>query len=79
MFQMNPMEGTLEPSSQSLVRVTFNPHEPTEYVAKIPLFLDHDKEKPYLVIEFRGEGADAKIYFDRREIILPPVPLDTES
>jgi hypothetical protein len=76
---MNPMEGVLEPSSQSLVRVTFNPHEPTEYVAKIPLFLDNDKEKPYLVIEYRGEGADAKIYFDRREIILPPVPLNIET
>jgi len=48
-------------------------------VAKIPLFLDNDKEKPYLIIEFRGEGADAKIYFDRREIILPPVPLNIET
>jgi len=48
-------------------------------VAKIPLFLDNDREKPYLVIEYRGEGADAKIYFDRREIILPPVPLNIET
>lgn len=37
--------------------------------------MDGDKEKPYLMIEFRGEGAEAKIYFDRREIILPVVPL----
>jgi hypothetical protein len=45
----------------------------------VPLFLDGEKTTPYLVIEFRGEGADAKIFFDRREIILPPVPLDIES
>ena len=31
------------------------------------------------MIEFRGEGADAKIFFDRREVILPTVPLDIES
>lgn len=78
-YQMNPTEGTLEPTSTLRVRVTFNPHEPTEYVAKIPLYLDNDTSKPYLIIEFRGEGADAKIYFDRREIILPPVPLDIET
>jgi len=35
--------------------------------------------KPYLIIEFRGEGDDAKMYFDRREIILPVVPLDIEA
>jgi hypothetical protein len=56
---MNPFEGTLEPNSHSIVRVTFNPHEPTEYVTKIPLFLDNEKEVPYLIMELRGEGADA--------------------
>ena len=76
---MNPCEGVLDPVSTSTVRVTFNPHEPTEYVAKVPLYLDDDDENHYLEIEFRGEGADAKIYFDRREVILPPVPLDTET
>jgi hypothetical protein len=28
------------------------------------------------MVEFRGQGADAKIFFDRREVILPPTPLD---
>jgi len=75
-FQMNPTEGRLEPGATSTVRVTFNPLEPVEYVCKVPLFLDSDKEKPYLMVEFRGEGADAKIYFDRREVILPCTPLE---
>jgi hypothetical protein len=78
-FQMNPVEGVLEAGSSSTVRVTFNPLEPEEYVLRVPLFLDDEKDKAYLEIEFRGEGADAKIYFDRREVILPTVPLDIES
>lgn len=75
-FQMNPIEGKLEPNATSSVRVTFNPLEPIEYVCHVPLYLDGDKTKPYLMVEFRGEGADAKIFFDRREVILPPTPLD---
>lgn len=75
-FQMNPTEGSLEPQAKSTVRVTFNPLEPIEYVCRVPLYLDGDKSKPYLMIEFRGEGADAKIYFDRREVILPCTPLE---
>ena len=78
-FQMSPTEGVLEPGMNATVRVTFNPTDPKEYVTRIPLYLDEEQEKPYLEIEFSGEGADAKIYFDRREVILPPVPLDTET
>lgn len=59
--------------------MTFNPLEPQEYSFKIPLYLDGDHSKSYLMIEFRGEGADAKIFFDRREIILPPTPLDFKA
>jgi hypothetical protein len=73
---MNPTEGRLEPGTTSTVRVTFNPLEPEEYFVKVPLYLDGDKNKPYLMVEFRGEGAEAKIYFDRREIIMPTVPLN---
>ena len=31
------------------------------------------------MVELRGEGADAKIYFDRREVILPATPLEVQS
>ena len=78
-FYMNPSEGVLDPVSKSTVKVTFNPHEPREYECKVPLYLDNEKVNHYLEIEFRGEGADAKIYFDRREVILPPSPLDVET
>jgi len=78
-FQMNPSEGRLEPGSQYTVRVTFNPLEPQEYFVKVPLYLDGDKSQPYLMIEFRGDGTEAKIYFDRREIIMPTVPLGFQA
>lgn len=74
-FGMNPTEGTLEPGALSTVRVTFNPLEATTYDWEVPLYLDGAQE-PYLTVELKGEGADAKIYFDRREVILPCTPLD---
>lgn len=76
---MNPIEGKLEPGVSSSIRVTFNPLEPLEYVTKIPVFVDNDRSKVYLMIEIKGEGQEAKIYFDRREIILPCVPLGFQA
>lgn len=78
-FSMNPLDGRLDPGASSSVRVTFNPLEPLEYVAKVPVYVDGDKTKAYLMIEFRGEGQEAKIFFDRREIILPCVPLGFQA
>jgi hypothetical protein len=79
-FQVSPTEGILDPNeTNATLRVTFNPHEAIPYETKVPLYLDDETEKPYLVMTFQGEGADAKIFFDRREVILPPVPLDTET
>lgn len=55
-FSMNPIEGKLEPGVSSSIRVTFNPLEPLEYVTKIPVFVDNDRSKVYLMIEIKGEG-----------------------
>jgi hypothetical protein len=75
---MNPTEGRLDPGGAGTVRVTFNPLEPVHYECLCPLYLD-GQDKPYLLVEFQGEGADAKIYFDRREVTLPCTPLDTPA
>jgi hypothetical protein len=72
---MNPVEGSLEANAISTIRVTFNPLEAKEYSTKVNLYLDGANDA-YLTVELKGEGADAKIYFDRREIILPCTPLD---
>lgn len=55
-FSMNPIEGKLDPGVSSSIRVTFNPLEPLEYITKIPVFVDNDRTKAYLMIEIRGEG-----------------------
>ena len=78
-FQISPTEGRLDPNAGATIRVTFNPLEPIEYEEKVPLYLDGEADKPYLVIELKGEGTDPKIFFDRREIILPVVPLGIQS
>ena len=78
-FQISPTEGTLDPNSSGTIRVTFNPVEPIEYYEKVPLYLDGETDKPYLIVELRGEGTEPKIYFDRREVILPVVPLGIQS
>jgi hypothetical protein len=78
-FQVSPTDGRLDPNSGASIRVTFNPLEPREYYAKVPLYLDGEVDKPYLIIELKGEGTEPKIFFDRREIILPVVPLGMES
>lgn len=44
----------------------------------MPLYLEGSKE-PYLTVELKGEGTDAKIFFDRREVILPCTPLDIQA
>lgn len=36
-------------------------------------------DKPYLIIELKGEGAEPKLFFDRREVILPITPLELQS
>ena len=78
-FQISPTEGRLDPNSSGTIRVTFNPVEPIDYYEKVPLYLDGETDKPYLIVELRGEGTEPKIFFDRREVILPVVPLGIQS
>ena len=78
-FQISPTEGRLDPNSGGTIRITFTPVEPVEYFEKVPLYLDGETDKPYLIVELRGEGTEPKIFFDRREIILPVVPLGIQS
>ena len=78
-FQISLTEGRLDLNSGSAIRVTFNPLESTEYRTQVPLYLDGDTNKPYLIIELKGEDTEPKIFFDNREIILPVVPLGIQS
>ena len=44
----------------------------------VAVYLD-DGVEPYMYFEVSGTGVTPKLYFDRREIILPEVPVGFES
>jgi len=74
-FSVKPTEGTIESGNYANVRVGFNPLEAIEYEGKANLYLDRSAD-PYMTLTFQGEGTVPKIAFDRREVILPIVPLN---
>ncbi len=78
-FSITPNEGWLEAGQTHLIKATFNPTEIGEFVRTVPLFIENDFSKPYLEINLKGVGAGPKLMFDRREIILPIVPLNIVS
>ena len=79
MFIIKNTEGKLDPGMTTTVKVGFNPYIAEYYEQKVPLYLDGDTSKPYKEIVLRGEGAYPKMLFDRKEIILPIVPLGIPS
>lgn len=78
-FSIHPNEGFLDPGQTHIIKASFNPLEVGEFSKTIPLYIDNDFAKPYLEIVLRGNGAAPKLMFDRREIILPIVPLNIVS
>lgn len=57
------------------LKAGFNPYVPDEYEKRVPLYLDGEFKKPYKEIIFKGLGAYPRLLFDRKEVILPIVPL----
>jgi len=49
------------------------------YEFVIPVYIDDDMSVVYQDISIKGEGAWPKILFDRKQIILPIVPLGFEA
>lgn len=48
----------------------------------MPVFIDDPDQapdKPYLELVLKGSAAKPKLLFDRREVLLPVVPLNVES
>eukprot|EP00736_Rhodelphis_marinus_P012698 Rmarinus@m.1878 len=78
-FSVEPSRGKLAPGKAIVVRVTFNPRDPAPYTADVPLILEGDYEHPYTVLEIEGTGVYPSLQFDRREILLPVVPLGFKS
>ena len=75
LFNVDPEKGILEFSDEKRVVFGFTPAMVGSYEIKLPIFLADRPAKPYQEIILRGVGADPRILFDRRHIILPVVPL----
>ena len=74
-FAIKPNEGILEPGNFSHMHVSFNPTQPVPYEEHVNLYLDGASE-PYMTLTLLGQGTVPRILFDRREVILPIVPLN---
>ena len=59
--------------------MAFNPLIADVFEFDVPLYIDGNTKKPYLFLELKGSSQTPKIIFDRREIIMPIVPLDITS
>jgi len=78
-FFFVPNEGRLDGLQTSIIKALFNPIEPQYYEKIIPLYVETEPNRPYLEITLKGLGAYPKLNFDRRDIILPIVPLGIVS
>lgn len=78
-FIIYTTEGRLDPNNPTSVKVGFNPITPGSYERKVNIYLDRNYSKPYGEIMLKGTGAYPRLTFDRREIVLPIVPLEIES
>ena len=81
-FKIVNKKGEIPPDSDIFVSVeiTFAPKAQKEYSQQVILHVvDEEGTNTNKVIKLEGEGFYPRIYFDRRELILPIVPLGWES
>ena len=78
-FHLSKTEGVVPPKSSVDIIIEFRPTKPKDWQFKLPLYVDDDRNNPRAVITLKGVSAFPRILFDRREIIMPIVPLGVES
>lgn len=64
------------------VKIGFNPYMPGQYEEVVHVYIDDPdlpKNQPYADLVLKGEGAFPRLKFDRKEIVLPVVPLGIEA
>jgi len=62
------------------VKFSFTPQQKKKYTNKVVLFtVDESGKQSTKTITLIGEGTLPRLYFDKRELILPVVPLNIES
>ena len=72
-------EGIVQPGSTAIIKASFNPFSPQKFEKSVSLYVDDPEissASPYMDIVLKGEGLFPRLLFDRKEIILPVVPLN---
>jgi hypothetical protein len=84
-FEIRDKSGDLLPNRDNplcTIRIKFQPDRKGIFTSSVILnIMDDETNKfiPYKTITLTGEGTHPRIYFDRRQIIMPIVPLNIES
>lgn len=78
-FTLSKNEGTIKPLGTTELYISYKPHIPGAWSFRLPVYLDDDRENKKAEIILKGEAAQPKIFFDRRQIIMPVVPLGIKS
>jgi len=78
-FSLLPNSGSLQPGEQVEIKAVFNPYKDGTFEQCAELYIDDNLDKSQISIRLKGEGLFPRITFDRREIILPIVPLNVTS
>ena len=81
-FDVAEKNGVILPNQSSFVTIqfTFAPRAQKEYKTQVTLRVTDDEGiTTNKVIRLEGEGLFPRLYFDKRELILPIVPLGFES
>ena len=81
-FDVGSTSGVISPHQDGFVTLqfTFAPRAQKEYKTQITLKVtDEEGNQTTKIIKLEGEGLFPRLYFDKRELILPIVPLGIES
>lgn len=77
-FMIEHSKGTLRSKEKLEFKVSFNPYTVGEYHHKLPLFITSSKVKEplkYVDVILKGTSSLPMLYFNKREVIMPVVPL----
>lgn len=77
-FEISQNKGKAKPKERLEIKVSFNPFQVGDYHHKLPLFIRSKKiTQPlkYVDVIMKGTASLPNIFFNKREIIMPVVPL----
>mmetsp|Transcript_18627 Transcript_18627/g.36432 ORF Transcript_18627/g.36432 Transcript_18627/m.36432 type:complete len:3020 (+) Transcript_18627:106-9165(+) len=79
-WRVEPTKGTLLPGQSCTVSIFFSPTQGMSFNLPLNLYLDgQEGGPPYLTVPVLGIGTPPMLTFDKKEIVMPTVPLGVES